>query len=75
LLDTTELDQITNVMEEDINENETENNVDLFETIVVAIESNSNEHPVETWYLDLGATNHMLRSNFSFRALENFVKI
>jgi hypothetical protein len=48
LLDTTELDQITNLMEEDINENETKSNVDLFETIVVAIESNSSEHPVET---------------------------
>jgi len=75
LLDTTKFDHITNVMEEDINENEIESNVDLFETIAVVIESNSNEHPVETWYLDLGAIKHMLRNNFSFRALENFVKI
>jgi len=49
--------------------------VDLFETIVVAIESNSSEHPVETWCLDSGAIKHMLRNNLSFKALENFVKI
>jgi len=48
LLDTMELDQITNVMEEDVNENETKDNVDFFETIMAIVESKSNEHLVET---------------------------
>jgi hypothetical protein len=43
-----ELDQISNVVEEDINENETKDNVDFFETIMAIVEFKSNEHLIET---------------------------
>ncbi len=74
MLNTTKLDQITNVVE-NINENETENSVDFFEIVMITVESNNNKHLVETWYFDSSATKHMLGNNSSFRTLENFVKI
>jgi hypothetical protein len=74
-LDTTEFDQIVNVVEEDINENKTKNSVDFFETILTAVEYKSNEHLVEIWYLDSSVIKHMLGNNFNFKVLENFVKI
>jgi hypothetical protein len=75
LLDTMELDQITNVVKEDINENETKYNVDFLKIIMATVESKSNEHLVEIWYLDSSDIKHMLGNNYNFRALENFVKI
>ncbi len=74
-LDTIELDQITNVVEEDINENKTKDSVDFFETILATVEYKNNEHLVETWYRDSSAIKHMLGNNSTFRALEIFVKI
>lgn len=62
-------------MEEDNNENKTKDSVDFFETILAAVEYKSNQHLVETWYLDSNVIKHMLGNNSTFRALENFVKI
>jgi len=62
-------------VEEDINKNKTKNSVDFFDTILVVVEYKSSDRLVETWYLDSGATKHMLRNNSSFKALQNVVKI
>jgi hypothetical protein len=60
---------------DEANEDEFEDNVDFFEAIVANLELENSKNPTNCWYLDLGATKHMLGDKFIFKGLEKSVKI
>jgi hypothetical protein len=62
-------------VEEEMKENEAEESEDFFETIVANLEMKGNKSPADCWYLDSGATKHVLGDKSSFRGLKSSVKI